>query len=41
MTGVYPLQHGVRDNGGYYLKDSWTTLAETLQSAGVVQESLR
>jgi arylsulfatase A-like enzyme/Tfp pilus assembly protein PilF len=34
MTGAYPLDHGVRDNGGFYLNKSWQTLAETLQQAG-------
>jgi arylsulfatase A-like enzyme/Flp pilus assembly protein TadD len=34
MTGVYPLAHGVRDNGGYYLDDRWQTLPETLKAGG-------
>lgn len=34
MTGAYPLDHGVRDNGGFYLDKSWQTLAETLQQGG-------
>jgi arylsulfatase A-like enzyme/predicted Zn-dependent protease len=34
MTGVHPPRHGVRDNGGYFLDDRWTTLAEVVQAAG-------
>lgn len=34
MTGVYPPEHGVRDNGGYYLDDRWQTLAEFLKTKG-------
>ena len=34
FTGKYPPAHGVLDNGGYSLRDSETTLAETLKSAG-------
>jgi len=34
MTGQYPVAHGVRDNGGFYLEDKWQTLAETLHGAG-------
>jgi arylsulfatase A-like enzyme/Tfp pilus assembly protein PilF len=34
MTGTYPLYHGVRDNGGFYLDENQTTLAETLKSKG-------
>lgn len=31
MTGTYPLYHGVRDNGGFYLDDKHITLAEVLK----------
>ncbi len=34
LTGTYPLQHGLRDNGGYRLNDAWETLAERLRAAG-------
>jgi choline-sulfatase len=34
FTGTYPMYHGVRDNGGYYLGDEQVTLAETLKAAG-------
>ena len=34
FTGTYPMFHGVRDNGGYYLGDEAVTLAETLGDAG-------
>ncbi len=34
FTGKYPPAHGVRDNGGYVLREDETTLAETLKSAG-------
>jgi arylsulfatase A-like enzyme/Tfp pilus assembly protein PilF len=34
MTGIYPYVHGVRDNGGFYLENRFTTLAETLKKAG-------
>jgi len=34
FTGTYPLYHGVRDNGGFYLESDNTTLAEVLQQAG-------
>jgi len=34
LTGLYPHQHGVRDNGVYRLDEETTTLAEVLQSAG-------
>jgi arylsulfatase A-like enzyme len=36
LTGAYPAQHGLRDNGPYQLSDEWETLAETLQQAGFV-----
>lgn len=35
MTGTYPLEHGVRDNGGFYLDNKWNTLAEVLQTSGM------
>ncbi len=34
FTGTYPMFHGVRDNGGYYLGEEAVTLAETLGDAG-------
>ena len=34
FTGTYPMFHGVRDNGGYYLRDDAETLAEALGAAG-------
>lgn len=34
MTGLLPVRHGVRDNGGFFLEPSFTTLAERFQSAG-------
>jgi len=34
MTGTYPLYHGVRDNGGFYLDESHTTFAEAMKSQG-------
>src|SRR5262249_2419926 len=34
FTGRIPPHHGVRDNGGFFLGDDETTLAERLQQAG-------
>jgi len=34
FTGKYPPHHGVRDNGGFYLDASETTLAERLKASG-------
>lgn len=34
LTGRLPISHGVRDNGGYHLEDSETTLAEVLKNKG-------
>lgn len=34
FTGTYPLFHGVRDNGGFYLEANKTTLASVLKQAG-------
>lgn len=34
FTGLYPLAHGVRDNGRFRLPDERTTLAEVLKQAG-------
>lgn len=34
MTGLYPHQHGVRDNGVYRLDPSLVTMAETLRDRG-------
>lgn len=34
LTGAYPAQHGLRDNGPYQLGDEWVTLAERLRQDG-------
>lgn len=34
FTGLFPPNHGVRDNGGYYLDDKRVLLAEVLRDAG-------
>ena len=34
LTGLLPPRHGVRDNGGYVLRDGVTTLAEQMVEAG-------
>ena len=34
FTGTFPAWHGVRDNGGFYLGDEQTTLAEVLRARG-------
>ena len=34
FTGTYPMYHGVRDNGGYYLEPEQITLAEILKEQG-------
>jgi len=34
FSGLYPFQHGVRNNGFYHLEPRFTTLAEILQGAG-------
>jgi arylsulfatase A-like enzyme/Tfp pilus assembly protein PilF len=34
FTGTFPGHHGVRDNGGYYLAEGHTTLAEALRARG-------
>ncbi|HXV65431.1 MAG TPA: sulfatase, partial [Vicinamibacteria bacterium] len=34
LTGTYPMRHGVRDNGGYYLPSDSVTLAEVLREKG-------
>ncbi|HTM25406.1 MAG TPA: sulfatase-like hydrolase/transferase [Vicinamibacterales bacterium] len=34
FTGRFPPEHGVRDNGGYFLSDKEQTLAETLKGRG-------
>jgi choline-sulfatase len=36
FTGTFPPAHGVRDNGGFFLDDRQTTLAERLQARGFV-----
>jgi len=35
FTGTFPPAHGVRDNGGFFLDESQTTLAERLQARGL------
>src|SRR2546423_5629670 len=35
LTSKYPPAHGVRDNGGFYLDDRETPLAERLKTAGL------
>ena len=34
LTGLYPISHGVRDNGTFILRDQFTTLAEILKAKG-------
>ncbi|MGA1795669.1 MAG: sulfatase, partial [bacterium] len=34
MTGLYPAQHGVRNNGNFYLSPEILTLAEVMQENG-------
>ncbi len=34
FTGDYPTRHGIRDNGGFFLDASATTMAEILKGAG-------
>lgn len=34
LTGAYPPQHGIRDNGDFRLPAEWRTLAESLAPAG-------
>ncbi len=34
LTGTFPPHHGVRDNGGFYLDEGETTLADTLGEQG-------
>jgi len=34
LTGRFPPEHGVRDNGGFYLSPDQTTLAEMLSAQG-------
>jgi arylsulfatase A-like enzyme/Flp pilus assembly protein TadD len=34
FTGLLPPRHGIRDNGGFFLDDRHTTLAERLSAAG-------
>jgi arylsulfatase A-like enzyme/Tfp pilus assembly protein PilF len=34
LTGTFPAWHGVRDNGGFYLGEDQTTLAEVLGARG-------
>jgi choline-sulfatase len=35
FTAKYPPQHGVRDNGGFFLAEAETTMAERLKAAGM------
>jgi arylsulfatase A-like enzyme/Tfp pilus assembly protein PilF len=35
FTAKYPPQHGVRDNGGFFLDQRETTMAERLKGAGI------
>jgi arylsulfatase A-like enzyme/Tfp pilus assembly protein PilF len=34
LTGLYPFEHGVRNNGDFYLADRFETLATVLHKAG-------
>ena len=34
LTGTYPFFHGIKDNAGYFLHDSMTTIAEVFQHYG-------
>jgi arylsulfatase A-like enzyme/Tfp pilus assembly protein PilF len=34
FTGLIPPNHGVRDNGGFFVEEKTTTLAERMQQAG-------
>ncbi len=34
FTGLYPFEHGVRNNGNFYLADRYETLATTLHARG-------
>jgi arylsulfatase A-like enzyme/Tfp pilus assembly protein PilF len=34
LTGLYPISHGIRDNGTFILRDQFTTLAEILKGHG-------
>ena len=34
MSGLYPPRHGVRDNGGFFVRDDTVTLAERLREQG-------
>jgi choline-sulfatase len=34
LTGLYPFEHGVRNNGDFYLADRFATLATALHAAG-------
>jgi arylsulfatase A-like enzyme/Tfp pilus assembly protein PilF len=34
LTGLLPLAHGVRDNGGYHMQDSDVSIAEILKANG-------
>ncbi len=36
FTGRFPPEHGVRDNGGFFLSPDQTTMAEVLKQAGFV-----
>jgi arylsulfatase A-like enzyme/Tfp pilus assembly protein PilF len=34
LTGLYPFEHGVRNNGNFYLADRYSTLATALKAQG-------
>jgi tetratricopeptide (TPR) repeat protein len=34
MTGLYPIQHGIRNNGNFILGPDFTTLAEVMKAQG-------
>jgi arylsulfatase A-like enzyme len=34
LTGLYPFEHGVRNNGNFYLSEKFTTLGEILSKQG-------
>jgi ABC-type dipeptide/oligopeptide/nickel transport system permease component len=40
LTGTYPLVHGIRDNGGFYLGKEHITLAEALKNKGFASAAI-